>query len=284
MKKQKIVLIVWYIALCHLGRYASFRQKEGWKGRAVRFSSLWCNLQRTGKRIFARIPHEGLLRRSGFLEIFLVFCLTALVPAGYAQAPISPATADSLRRELAIVEEADQFFRQDMEHVQQKFGGDSKEMKQLMHSMEEADSLNFIKVSAILEKFGWPGSDDVGLSANTTVFMVIQHANLDQQERYLPLMRKAVKEGKAQASQLALLEDRVALLSHHKQRYGSQVKWNMKTNEYSLLPLEDPQHVDERRKEAGLQPLKDYLKSCCNLDWNVEAYLKEQETIEKESP
>lgn len=214
--------------------------------------------------------------------ILCFFFLDALGAIAFAQSPIPPGTADSLIRELAIVEDADQFFRQDMEHVQQKFGGDSREMKQLMRSMKEADSLNFVKVSAILEKFGWPGTEAIGFSANTTVFMVIQHANLDQQDRYLPLMRKAVKEGKALASQLALLEDRVALLHHQKQRYGSQVAWDMKRNSYSLLPLEDPQHVDERRREVGLQPLKYYLKACCGMDWDVEAYMKEQEAAMKE--
>lgn len=205
---------------------------------------------------------------------------TCLILRGYAQVPISNATADSLICELAAIEEDDQFFRQHMEQVQAKFGGDSKEMKQLLRDMKQADSLNFIKVSAILERYGWPGAEAIGYSANTTVFMVIQHANLAQQDRYLPLMRKAVKEGKAPASQLALLEDRVALLHHQKQRYGSQVEWNMKTNTYSLLPLEDPEHVDERREEVGLRPLKYYLKDCCNIDWSVEAYLKAQETAE----
>lgn len=208
---------------------------------------------------------------------------TCLVLKGYTQAPISKVTADSLIRELAVVEEADQYYRQQMEAVQQQSGGDSKDMKQLLRSMKQADSLNLVKVAAILETYGWPGAEVIGSSANTTLFMVIQHSDLAQQDRYLPLMQKAVKEGKASASQLALLEDRVALLHHRKQRYGSQVKWDMKSNEYSLLPLEDPEHVDERRKEVGLQPLKDYLKGCCNLDWNVEAYLKEQETSEKET-
>ncbi len=213
-----------------------------------------------------------------------IFFFSGLRTTAFAQAPISLATADSLIRELSVIEESDQYYRQQMEAVQQKSGGDSKDMKQLMCSMKKADSLNLAKVSAILERYGWPGAEAIGSSANTTLFMVIQHSDLAQQDRYLPVMRKAVKEGKASASQLALLEDRVALLHHQKQRYGSQVKWDMKTNEYSLLPLEDPQHVDERRKAVGLQPLKDYLKSCCDLDWNVEAYLKEQEAAEKETP
>lgn len=270
MKKKKQVLAVWCFVLCSIGGGAlqSFA--------ALRLRSM------PGKAMFDFITRAGFLHYSGLPASLLVFCLIILMPAAHAQIPISPATADSLIRELAIVEDADQFFRQDMEHVQQKFGGDSKEMKQLMRSMEAADSLNFIKVSAILEKFGWPGTEDIGLSANTTVFMVIQHANLDQQERYLPLMRKAVKEGNALGSQLALLEDRVALLQHRKQRYGSQVKWDMKTNVYSMLPLEDPEHVDERRREVGLRPLKEYLKACCDMDWNVEAYMKEQEASSKE--
>lgn len=220
--------------------------------------------------------------RYKFLLTLLAFSLNGFMVRTYAQANLSQMSRDSLIRELAVIEEADQYDRQQMEDVQTRFGGDSKEMKQLLSSMKRADSLNFIKVSAILETFGWPGAEAIGSSANTTLFMVIQHSGIVQQEQYLPLMRKAVQDGKASASQLALLEDRVALLLHRKQRYGSQVAWDMKSNTYKLLPLEEPQHVDERRKEVGLQPLKDYLKTCCNLEWNVEAYMKEQETTEKE--
>ena len=220
-------------------RACPFRRGTGRKGRAARFH-LFCRLLSAAdvrqKRMFARIPHAGLSHRALFLAMLRAFALVVTLPAVYAQAPISPATADSLIRELAVIEDSDQYYRQQMEAVQQKSGGDSKEMKQVLRSMKQADSLNFVKVSAILERYGWPGAEVIGASANTTLFMVIQHSDLVQQDRYLPVMRKALKERKASASQLALLEDRVALLHHQKQRYGSQVAWDMKPTSTACYP------------------------------------------------
>jgi uncharacterized protein DUF6624 len=213
--------------------------------------------------------------------VILVFLLHG--PKAFAQEPrLTKPVKDSLILELAIIEEADQHYRQQMEEVQSKFGGDSKEMRQLFWSMKQSDSLNFIKVSAILEKFGWLAPETIGSQANTTLFMVIQHSDIDKQELYLPRMRIAVKQGKASAASLALLEDRVALLRNRQQLYGSQVIWNMKTNEYKLLPLEDPAHVDQRRKEAGLPPMKEYLKFCCDMEWDPDSYIQEQQAAREE--
>jgi hypothetical protein len=47
---------------------------------------------------------------------------------------------------------------------------------------------------------------------NCALFFVIRHPDLKAQEKYLPMMRQAVKDGKANGSQLAMLEDTVARL------------------------------------------------------------------------
>jgi hypothetical protein len=50
-----------------------------------------------------------------------------------------------------------------------------------------------------------------------------------------------------------------------------------------VLPLDDPENVDQRRAAVGLQPLADYI-SHWNLTWDVEAYKKElPDLIEKEN-
>jgi hypothetical protein len=83
-----------------------------------------------------------------------------------------------------------------------------------------------------------------------------------------------VASGRAQPRHLALLEDRVALREGRKQRYGTQLKWDVRTNGYQLAPLEDPDHVDQRRQAVGLSPLAVYLAQW-GLSWNVERYKKE---------
>lgn len=168
----------------------------------------------------------------------------------------------------------DQQYRQQLDPVEKKYGQGSDEMKNLINKMIMYDSINTIKVTEFLDRNGWQGADVVGEQGNSALFLVIQHADTAIQLKYLPMMRTAVKNGKAQPSQLALLEDRVALRQGKKQIYGSQIGVNPKTGEMYVLPLEDPDNVDKRRAEVGLQPLRDYVSNW-NIHWDPEQYKKE---------
>lgn len=194
---------------------------------------------------------------------------------------LSKSSTDSLIKELFIIDEEDQKHRNRIGEVEEKYGGDSKEMGSLFAEMKKADSINLVKVSAILSKYGWLGLSDIGSQGNTTLFMVIQHSDLKTQEKYLPMMREAVQIGNARAANLALLEDRVALRQGKKQIYGSQVSRNMKTNTSFLAPLADPENVDKRRAKVGLPPLAEYL-SLMDLKWDLEQYKKDLPAIEAE--
>jgi hypothetical protein len=134
------------------------------------------------------------------------------------------------------------------------------------------DSVNLLKIKKIIDKYGWLGPETIGENGNATLFLVIQHADQKTQEKYLPIMRQAVKDKKALGSELALLEDRVALGQGKKQIYGSQIGGD--PGNYYVLPLEDPDNVDKRRAEVGLPPLYEYLKHY-NIKWDVEQYKKD---------
>lgn len=188
---------------------------------------------------------------------------------------------DSIRQILLQVDISDQEYRNHMNDVRKKYGGDSKEMKSLFKNMDLTDSANLVIIVDIISKYGWLGAKEIGNEANSTLFMVIQHNDLKTQEKYLPVLRQAVKEGNAKAKELALLEDRVALKEGKLQIYGSQVSWNLKTNQYIILPMIDPDKVDERRKAVGLGSYADYLKGF-DITWNLEQYKKELPEIEKQ--
>jgi hypothetical protein len=126
-----------------------------------------------------------------------------------------------------------------------------------------ADGKNLKKVIAILDKYGWLGPEEIGEEGNSTLFLVIQHSYQDIQEKYLPMMREAVKNKKAHAWDLALLEDRVLLGQGKKQIYGSQLTGDGKGS-YKLSPVEDEANLNKRRAEVGLQPIEEYLKH-----WNI---------------
>ena len=178
-----------------------------------------------------------------------------------------------LKAELLTILEEDQKYRQQLGPLEKKHGWDSKEMKDFWIIINAADSVNLIKIKAILDKNGWVGADKVGNEASNALFLVIQHSDLPTQQKYLPMMREAVKNKKASGGNLALLEDRVALGEGRKQIYGSQLRGDGKGG-YFLSPLEDPDNVDKRREEVGLPPIAEYIQRW-NLVWNVEEFKKE---------
>jgi hypothetical protein len=184
-----------------------------------------------------------------------------------------------LKNILDSIHMEDQQGRLQIDRVAKDYGHGSKEMTALWKRINAKDSTNLIVVEDILKKYGWLGTDVIGGTGNMTLFLVIQHSNLKTQEKYLPMMREAVKKGNAEASSLALLEDRVALGQGKKQKYGSQISMD-ENNKYYVQPLEDPDNVDVRRAEVGLEPLSEYV-SRWNIIWDVEQYKKDLPRYEK---
>lgn len=167
----------------------------------------------------------------------------------------------------------DQQYRNMTSVTESKYGRESKEMQELWQKIGFQDSINTLHVSRILDTKGWLSPKEVGERGASALFLVVQHANLTVQQKYLPVLREAVKTGKAKGGNLALLEDRVALREGRKQIYGSQISRDRETGVFKISPIEDPLHVDERRKSVGLSPLKEYVMHC-GLTWDEAAAQK----------
>ena len=184
----------------------------------------------------------------------------------------------ALVRQLDTIHHDDQDYRVLIDSVNKKYGQQSKEMLDLWRLIGQRDSINTIKVTTIIDRYGWLGADVVGEHGNSTLFLVIQHADFSVQEKYLPLMRDAVKKGNAIWADLALLEDRVLIWKGKKQLYGSQISDYLDAGAF-VAPLEDPDNVDKRRAEAGLRPMAIYL-SYFGMKWDLEQYKKDLPMIE----
>ncbi len=180
--------------------------------------------------------------------------------------------------QLLIIDNDDLKYRIQIQELSQKFGLFSKEVDSVWLIMNKTDSVNQVKVKNILDKYGWLGISEVGDQCSSALYRVIQHSDLNTQEKYLPLLREAVKNKEAKSTELATLEDRVALRQGKKQIYGTQVGQNKKSLEYYISPLVDPDNVDKRRAEVGLESLSKVLESyfeTWHLKWNVKQYKKD---------
>jgi hypothetical protein len=122
--------------------------------------------------------------------------------------------------------------------------------------MENVHRRNATRLNAILDAHGWPGRTMVGADGAHAAWILAQHAIGCPvlQRRALQLLRTAAAHGEATVLEVAMLEDRVRVSEGRLQRYGTQYDWD-RDGLLSPLPIEDPDHVDERRRAVGLSPL-----------------------------
>ncbi len=159
-----------------------------------------------------------------------------------------------------IIAILDTIFKADQDLIQQNRGEvNSPEWKAWSKKASQLDSVNLIKVTEIINKNGWPGEEIIGWYGSSALWVVFQHSTLENQEKYLPLMKEAVKKGKARSAQLALLEDRILVRNGKEQIYGTQAGTDS-LGIYKIWPIKDERNVNKRRFSVGLGPLQWYAK------------------------
>lgn len=104
----------------------------------------------------------------------------------------------------------------------------------------------------LVARCGWPTTSGYGDKAPQYAAFIVQHADLPYQERYLPLMQAAADAKELAPRHVAMLVDRILMRKKLPQRYGTQL--TMKDGELAVYPIEDPEHVDERRAAVAMIP------------------------------
>ena len=129
--------------------------------------------------------------------------------------------------------------------------------KQLDVPLETVDAENQKRMEEILAN-GWPTQEQVGKRAAGAVWTVIQHAPLEYQKKYFDSMKNMAEAGELDRGLVATTEDRIRVREGKKQVYGTQ--FHEEDGVLVIDPIEDEEHVDERRAAVGLPPLAEYRK------------------------
>ena len=128
----------------------------------------------------------------------------------------------------------------------------------LTREMQAIDHINEMEICDILDTRGFVGRDQVGDACNV-FWMVIQHAPLELEKKYFPMFVEAMKRGDIPKSNIALMDDRIAMFEGRPQRYGTQYV-EKEQGKWALYELLDAERVEQWRQEMGLSPLADDLK------------------------
>lgn len=156
---------------------------------------------------------------------------------------------EQLRSELLAMMEEDQRVREELVR-------DGSLWEGYHPRMEAVHQENAARLSEILDAHGWPGQSVVREDGAYAAWMIVQHAigNPPLQRRALELLQRAAGKNEADPKHAAMLEDRIRMYEGRKQFYGTQFNWN-ESGEMALVPIEDPEHVDERRVALGFAPM-----------------------------
>lgn len=129
----------------------------------------------------------------------------------------------------------------------------SDEFKAHWKKQDRLDSLNQIKVRAIINEFGYPGTTLVGAAYSDIVITIIRRGSLETQESYLPSILKAHQEEEISSGLVHLLIDDIHVAKDGKQVFGTQKKWDERLNKIVLVPFYSYDKIVEIKKEYGLK-------------------------------
>lgn len=164
--------------------------------------------------------------------------------------------------------------------ISNKYGGESDELKSHLWKIEKTKAYNLAKVRNILDKYNWLSPDIIGRQGFITLFQKIKEADHTIQLLYLPSLRAAAENDKVHNNNLSILEDKVSLTQRKRQIYGTQIWIDDKTNIRYVLPLDDPENVDIRRLNLGLETLAVYLNGL-KIRWDVNQHKNDIPMLEK---
>jgi len=157
-------------------------------------------------------------------------------------------------------------------------GFESEAFKTQNEIYHKNHDINEKKVLQILDSLGWPNKKIIGEQGNLTICNILQHSSIEVREKYLPLMRKAVEDKELSPRFLVRAVDRIATDKNELQVYGGQMKYYSETKSFNFWPIKDPENLEKRRAEMGMESISQFLKrKRVDLEWNLEEQIKRSE-------
>ncbi|ASP40358.1 hypothetical protein CHH28_17485 [Bacterioplanes sanyensis] len=203
--------------------------------------------------------------RSAVLLRQLMVVISVLVSACAHHNLPSDNDIQRITQQATAVRNQDQHIRSQLQHYLQLHleqhplsdSSNSAAVKELWQQQQALDERNRRWAAEVLNTWGWPSKKRFDDVVARSLFLVIQHADVEFQQRFFPLVEQAVHKGDLDRPALALLTDRMLVNQGKPQRYGTQLQ---KEGDAALqfYPIEQPEQVDRRRATMGLGTLHEY--------------------------
>jgi len=125
---------------------------------------------------------------------------------------------------------------------------------------ENIDKNNTNRMKQIIDEIGWPTISKVGKEPSSNAWLLVQHADHDVEfQKYCLSLMQAQPSHEIDSRDIARLTDRICVNTQKPQVYGTQFTQDS-SGKFIPREIEDPENVDERRKEMGMDTLADNIE------------------------
>ena len=153
--------------------------------------------------------------------------------------------------------------------------------QRIFDKMNEIDSSNIERIKQVIQQYGYPGKSLVGEPTNEAAWYVIQHSNNIAQ--FFPMIEQAGKNKELPFKLVAMMQDRLLMNQGKEQIYGTQGRCDnppvnsagLQKPDCYIWPILDPDHVNERRKQAGFSDTVEENAKRLNIDYKIRSLPKE---------
>ena len=178
---------------------------------------------------------------------------------------------ESLRDELIRMDTYDQ-------DVRAELAADGSLFEGYHPRMAAVHDANAARLGEIIREHGWPTVPLVGVDGANAAHRIAQHSinHPEFMRRCRTLLDEASARGEVPRSHFAYIDDRIRVYEGKLQRFGTQ--WRGGPNGIEPHPVEDADHVDERRTALGL-PSQAELRATAPKErtWDAEAARRHDE-------
>lgn len=187
----------------------------------------------------------------------------------FAQTPANPHDKSWVKSKLKFMFDVDQYMRSQwrlpFNHRYTKAEADYFR-EQFLPRNNSVDSADTADLKELLKIYDWFRISIFGRKADGQAWIIVQHADLDPsfQKDVLQVLESLYPIGETSSANYAYLYDRIAASWNDTskrtlQRYGTQGSCTG-PGAWKPIPMEDPDHIDERRAKMGMSSMAEYLK------------------------
>ena len=186
----------------------------------------------------------------------------AVLAAAFMLAVGMPAAAQTRQHDtdslLRAVRERDQKLRMDVMNYYAKGLVDSVMLA--AEQLEQTDVENQRIVFGLLDAGGWP--EGLSDEANSAIFLVVDHADVEAQRRYYRDVVKAARRGYIDRGLQVTLRDRILMRGGKRQVYGTQTVSFARGDSTVcyVWPVVRSRSIDRRRSRVNLPAMDRYVE------------------------